>query len=590
MVLLSLLGAVGCGSSPAAPTPTCVLNSECTNGLVCSLGFCVKRCVTSADCPPGNRCVISDVMGGDGGTATACLAPESRSCQYNSQCASPLKCGVDLQCRDQCETKDDCPMDQVCTSMSHLCVDPIVDKAIYDPATNELKPAGSGTGGSGGVGGHGGTAGAPNGDGSTDTPQDIDGAADGGAGGGGGGVVVNKCPSPQTTFGNVAQGDANPKFASSVGARGADKLYIFSGYMGPAPSDGGADAAASTGDQNIIYVQAFDPSSGESLGPAAPLLRVLDNPYFYVRGASVATTGEIVVLHSTGTPADGAQSQLYASFFKSAAADAGASAPLTLVKTVQLESVHLSGTPQAVWSVATQTFDIAWKYMTADWFARVRKFFPDGSSAGGDTNVVPVPRQLNGNLDDGKVGVSGAFVAVGYRSNPDNQPWITILDNQGVAVGDPILLAASPASSWTSVGGTTKGFLGVYDVGSTLNAVFVPLSATGTVVDGGTAAVTDGGAPAFATFALPSMATPGPLLVSDDTGGLGGVAVLSLEPNGASYTYVTADASKHLSAGTVLSSANGGQVGLTNYRGSFGISLYDTTKHSTQMVASGCQP
>jgi hypothetical protein len=177
---------VGCGSSKAPPTPECVLNSDCLKfqppGLVCALGFCVKPCNISSDCPNNERCVIvggnadagadsgatdGSAAAKDAGTAvatvlgTACQAPETVSCHYTSDCKSPLVCGTDQECRNQCQSDIDCagynnPADpQVCTVMTHLCADPMVDKD-YDPATMDFRTLDSGTSGGGGTGGNGG--------------------------------------------------------------------------------------------------------------------------------------------------------------------------------------------------------------------------------------------------------------------------------------------------------------------------------------------------------------------------------------------------------------------------------------------------
>jgi hypothetical protein len=50
------------------------------------------------------------------------------------------------------------------------------------------------------------------------------------------------------------------------------------------------------------------------------------------------------------------------------------------------------------------------------------------------------------------------------------------------------------------------------------------------------------------------------------------------------------DGLMHLSTGTVISSASGIQAGISNYRGSFAISLFESSSHATQVVASGCGP
>jgi hypothetical protein len=162
--------AAGCssGSSKLTSTPQCVLASDCTTPLVCALQYCVKQCAESRDCPSGERCI--KVANG-----TICQPPETKMCQFNSQC-TPLVCGRDLQCRSACQADVDCPTGQKCTSMSMVCVDPVLDQATYDPVTNELRPpndggvdaatdapvgTGGGNGNDGGAGGATGSDGGP---------------------------------------------------------------------------------------------------------------------------------------------------------------------------------------------------------------------------------------------------------------------------------------------------------------------------------------------------------------------------------------------------------------------------------------------
>lgn len=71
-------------------------------------------------------------------------------------------------------------------------------------------------------------------------------------------------------------------------------------------------------------------------------------------------------------------------------------------------------------------------------------------------------------------------------------------------------------------------------------------------------------------------------------GGAGGMGAVFLEQNGASFLYVKSDGATRLSTGTVISSSSGGQVAISNYHGSFAVSLYETATHSTQVVASEC--
>ncbi|HZL17957.1 MAG TPA: hypothetical protein VFG23_09450, partial [Polyangia bacterium] len=128
---------------------------------------------------------------------------------------------------------------------------------------------------------------------------------------------------------------------------------------------------------------------------------------------------------------------------------------------------------------------------------------------------------------------------------------------------------------------------------ATVNGAFVPTSGATSVLTDGGADVDAGGdagiAGRFTDFSIVSNASSGKM-VSDDTGGLGGVGAVLQEPNGASFIYVLANGSKRLASGTVISSAHGAEIGLSNYLGSFAVSLYDSTTHATQVVASGCTP
>jgi hypothetical protein len=97
----------------------------------------------------------------------------------------------------------------------------------------------------------------------------------------------------------------------------------------------------------------------------------------------------------------------------------------------------------------------------------------------------------------------------------------------------------------------------------------------------------DGGAAPLKTFSFPSVASSGKM-VSDDTGGQGGVAAALLDANGATFVYVTTDGSKRFNEGTVISTASGVQVTLANYLGSYVVSIFDSAASSSQAVVSGC--
>ena len=611
----------GCGGGSKPTTPQCSLNSDCaklsTPGLVCALGYCVKPCNVSSDCPiVGQRCIVltSTADGGTGSGAdagvaqgTACQAPELSTCNYNSMCKSPLVCSSDRQCRDMCETNADCPGmgmgtgAQVCTSTTHLCADPAVDKdynaTINDFVVNDAGmgiPQGgnNGTGGNGGSGtGHGGTGGA--------------GGSAGGAAGDNG--TVTSCPTkPQMNFAYSAQGDSNLHFTSGVGVRTADQLIIFSGYSGPAPTgfDAGvasADAGADGGvpSVNLIYVQSFDPVTGTMTGPAAPVFQAADGKAFAVFDVSIAPTGEIVLLHGSNErtpqaslPSTSFQDTLYASFFS----PTSPGVPVHRMRTMQIESAPLGGA-HATWSVPNQgAFALSWKYQTTAWVAAVKKFRPNGTQAGGDTGVVPAAAgyQSDLNTDDCHVGRSGNFFAVASRDPifASNYALLTVLDGTGNQAGPIEALSQTIlADYWMTVGGTSSGFVNLYRSGNTLYEFFTPTSGDAgvlplPVVDGG-----DAGPATFAGFNLPSTAVRAHA-INDDTGGAGGVGVVLLQSDVVNVLYVNADGVTHQLNNGVISSGTGAQAAITNYHGSFGVSLYSAsaTNHSTQMVASICPP
>jgi hypothetical protein len=586
----------GCGSSSKKATAPCVHNSECNSPLVCALGYCVAPCVTSRDCPGGQRCVTATTAPDGTPLGTACQAPEATTCKYNSQCEAPLICGVDGQCRNQCQSNEDCPGGfqsppaQICTSVSHLCVDPTVDKN-YNPVTNDLNlpdggtlPAGGAGGGAqgGAGGGHGGAGGGRAGAG---------GGGRGGAGGGqtGYGGSVATCSVPATSFGTVVQGDANPGFTSAVAAANATTVFIFSSYSPSGTADAGLDGGMAGG--KAIYEQELDPATGARLTSAAPLFQVpLAGDSFTIADAAIAPTGEMVILYLLRQGSSSTDT-LYAAFLTTGAgADGGADGGVPHVhlarQPVLLESAPM-GDPHVTWAAATSQFIVSWKYYSTTWFTHVRRFAVTGAGAGGDTSQVPTKDGLDNdpNYRDSAVGTSGSLLGVGLREYGNGHPLLSILDASGVQAGPLLDLGNFGVSAMTS-GGTTKGFVVLSFNGATAFGVYVPISgSTGVLSDGG---VPDGGVSSlFTTFTYGSNGSNAKA-VSDDTGGQGGVGIAVLESNGASFLYVTDDGGKRYNSGTVLTSANSAWFGLTNFRGAFTLSLYDGAKHSAQAVVSGC--
>jgi hypothetical protein len=391
-----------------------------------------------------------------------------------------------------------------------------------------------------------------------------------------GGQTGTPCPTAQTQF-NVAHGDSNPNFVSGTGLRAPKSLLIFSAYQGPDPSSN-VDA----GMVNLVYVQEFDPVTAKSLGPAKPLFAVnpSDATTVWLQTASIAPTGEIVILYnSTG-------SGLKAAFLAgSSDADAGP-AGLKLQQTVQLEVSSLNSQPQAFWSVANGCFVFSWNY-SSNLTVKVRKFLADGRSAPAGTDEVPTdnPNDSTSGYPTGAVAASGKLLGVAYDNYGPNLPYFTVLDQTGNEVGAPLALAGG-GSNWITAAGTSAGFVVFYSQGG-VQETLIPVGADGTVL--ATQAVDAGALPGF-HFGGTKAAVYGRAL-SDDVGGFGGVGLAILYQDGVAFAYVNPDGITHMSPASVLAQtyASGDYVNISNFGGSFGVSLYSTQNHSTQLAASACQ-
>ncbi|HEY2730979.1 MAG TPA: hypothetical protein VGK52_13640 [Polyangia bacterium] len=595
--------ASGCGGSAAKPTVTCALNSDCHGpndagaNLVCALGFCVSPCNDSSDCPTNQLCVKSD-------NGNACRPPEAaKTCAQPSDCTKlcpkmsmdggpagvcPLTCGRDLTCRDQCSADVDCPGQgssdpQKCTA-SHVCIDPKVDVSIYDPATNDFKASVSGAGGTTGSGAAGsagsgtGGAGAAGVDGGVDVATGMGGAM-------GMGGASGACTGPQLQFSNVIKGDVNPSFTSGVGVANADTVFIFSGYHGPLPADGGASGATDAGAAmgSAIYVQSFDLKTQASLGPPVPLLFPEDGPIFYVQDVAIAPTGEIALLYAHSSTTDTRAVAMFASFFTMTAGADGGAPKLNVQKTVQLESVPLAR-GHVIWGPSSQTFICSWKYLGASWFARIKTFKVDGTPGTGSVGTVPTRVGIN---DDGEndvaVGTVGPLVGMAVRDISTGAAMLTILGTDGLQVGDFVQMEPQ-AISFVGVGGTTKGFVTFANTGTPVLESYAATTGAGSVLaDGGA----DGGMPMPVQVGTFSSTIHSGRLIGDDSSAGGGMGAGIWQDDGAAFLYVTADGSKTYQLGTVISASNGGGIAVTNYHGSFGVSFYLTTG-ATDVVTSSC--
>jgi hypothetical protein len=422
------------------------------------------------------------------------------------------------------------------------------------------------------------------------------------SGDGGAGHAGTACPSPETSFGLIGQGDSNPGFQSGVGALGTNVMYIFSSDEVPV-GDAGAQ-------QFQIYVQAFDPKTGASKGPSHPLFEAPTlglsvppgNTPFVVASAAVAPTGDIALLYYIQAvgPRGGA---LYAAFLSPSAAGAGADGGadgLTLQNVVLVTDTYVyvtkpsegngDNTPRVFWSNASQTFVVSFQWGAN--LVTLNKFSVGGQMAGG-RGPVPTLQASNGVGSYGVVGESGTLLGVDYMGSQDHtgEVGLTLLDESGNLVGGPLLLAKGDTNlAWTGIAGTAQGFVCFYNqVGQQAAAeVFVSTSP-----DGGLVGADGGAASAFPGFTLPGKAVDIRTIADDvGKGGKGGVGVaLVLDGGSVGFAYVSADGLGH--QGPYQALAHGGgksSVSMTNYNGSFAISAYSGATGSTQVVATGVCP
>ena len=115
-VLLALALAWGCSSSVdsklklAALTQDCLVNSDCSEPLVCAFKACHVQCESSRDCGEGARCLATDQP------YKVCQLESERNCTGNLDCEPGLVCGVDGECRDACQFDLACVKGQVCVA------------------------------------------------------------------------------------------------------------------------------------------------------------------------------------------------------------------------------------------------------------------------------------------------------------------------------------------------------------------------------------------------------------------------------------------------------------------------------------------
>jgi hypothetical protein len=571
-------------SSQGGLAATCSISSDCDSPLICAFGHCHAACAATIDCPPGETCLLS-------GTVGVCQLPGEAACTSSASCPATEVCasGAGIQgqqCRSSCTSSAGCFNGQQCLPVGagqSVCID--TTSAATDAGVDGAKGQDSGA--------------------ATDTSipdggQPKDGSrADGTVGDSGSSPDGNPCPSPATAFGSTAQGDSNPSFQSGVGARTANDLLIFSGSVGPASGgDGGAVSE--------IYVQAFDPTSGASQGPAQPLfsppslVNVGDSvgSSLTLYASAIAPTGQIALLYQANFVNSSVNDTgLYAAFL--APGGDGGAAGLSLLKVVLLESIAFRPPqPHVIWSNSNSAFVFSWIRSPAAFtqFIAIGKFTASGQSAGGGTSAVPTDSpddsaNYNGGQDMGSVGESRDLFGATFLNITGSTQWLTVVDGQSNLVGSPIEVTTMGAGNWIEVGGTAGGFVYFYDQQSPGGVTSAFLASSGDAgVMGGFA---DGGDAGFPTFTFPGgiRARAGRAIADDTGGGAGGVGLALLyTTGGASFAYVNSDGISHTPINSVLTDNYSSQdeVSLTNLAGSFVLSLYSANAHSTQVVASGC--
>ncbi len=127
-LLLCALALAGCERPELNTGDTCSLNSDCASPLVCGLARCRRQCVDSRDCGAGLRCLLV----GDG---LACQLPEEAACGLTSECTPGLVCRFGT-CTTECAEDRDCAPGASCEqdpeSRANACTEPLAELCIYN--------------------------------------------------------------------------------------------------------------------------------------------------------------------------------------------------------------------------------------------------------------------------------------------------------------------------------------------------------------------------------------------------------------------------------------------------------------------------
>ncbi|HEX7597067.1 MAG TPA: hypothetical protein VF518_02570, partial [Polyangia bacterium] len=244
--------------------------------------------------------------------------------------------------------------------------------------------------------------------------------------------------------------------------------------------------------------------------------------------------------------------------------------------------------PQAMWSVKYGAFVFSWKYGSTTGAIKIRKFLSDGRSAGGETDSVPTTMADNSAYEQqsGTVAASRDLFGVAYLSRSYRYPYLTVLDAKGNLVGGTFALQQTlAAANWVTAAGTNAGFVTFYDQAG-VGASFVPVAADGSVA---AATRADAGTSIQGFhFSGTKTATTGRAL-NDDVGGAGGVGLALLYDDGVAFAYVNADGVTHMGPSSVIAHARdaGDLINISNFDGSFAVSLWSAKEQMVRVAASG---
>jgi hypothetical protein len=221
---------------------------------------------------------------------------------------------------------------------------------------------------------------------------------------------------------------------------------------------------------------------------------------------------------------------------------------------------------------------------------KVGQFAADGTPAGSITVPTENPNGLvwNSPQPDGDFALSGGLFATSYN-NVSGFPQVTLLNTNGAEIGNPVALPYPQQFSPMSVAGTSQGFVAVYngtdsgDGGTNAASVLATLvSPAGGL--GATYNFTGGFAFGATSHNVDAIRGAG-----DGMGA--GFAVFY--PDGSErFLYVSGDGTKPVNPQPVLQQANpagdSDEGHLTNFAGSFVLSLYSNAEHLTRVAATGC--